>query len=44
MAANLTSTYSNPCNSELLEFGKVVKKGVQDAGMIAFQTATVGVR
>lgn len=34
----------NPCNSQLHEFGKVVKKGVQDAGMIGFQAATVGVR
>lgn len=34
----------NPCNTHLNDFGKIVKKGVQDAGMIGFQTATVGVR
>ncbi|KAJ9113034.1 hypothetical protein QFC22_006130 [Naganishia vaughanmartiniae] len=33
----------NPCNTHLNDFGKIVKKGVQDAGMIGFQTATVGV-
>lgn len=34
----------NPCNVHLNDFGKIVKKGVQDAGMIGFQAATVGVR
>ncbi|GHJ85888.1 hypothetical protein NliqN6_2290 [Naganishia liquefaciens] len=33
----------NPCNTHLNDFGKIVKKGVQDCGMVGFQTATVGV-
>lgn len=34
----------NPCNNSLNDMGKVVKEGVQGAGMVGFQTATVGVR
>ncbi|KIH89788.1 dihydroxy-acid dehydratase [Sporothrix brasiliensis 5110] len=33
----------NPCNTHLLELGKIVKKGVEKQGMLAWQYNTVGV-
>ncbi|GAB5364172.1 hypothetical protein AAMO2058_000946100 [Amorphochlora amoebiformis] len=33
----------NPCNMHLLDLAGVVKKGVQDAGMVGFRFNTVGV-
>ncbi|OHE96550.1 dihydroxy-acid dehydratase [Colletotrichum orchidophilum] len=33
----------NPCNTHLLEFGKIVKKAVEKQGMLGWQFNTVGV-
>ncbi len=35
---------SNPCNSHLDGLAREIKKGCQDAGLLGFMCATVGVR
>ena len=33
----------NPCNTHLLELGKLVKKGVEKQGFLGWQYGTIGV-
>lgn len=33
----------NPCNMHLLDLGNLVKKGVQEAGLVGYRFNTVGV-
>ena len=37
------SLAGNPCNKHLLDLGKLVKKGVEDAGLVGLQFNTIGV-
>jgi len=38
-----THVAGNPCNKHLLDLGKLVKKGVEDADLVGLQFNTIGV-